>query len=70
MCLMRFAFSISLMLIISLAILTRSVFVIRTTCFSHPHQCVPLHRLKSAALNFHVHVHVQIGSSKTESGAE
>ena len=33
-----------------LAILTRSVCVIRTTGFSHLHQCVPSQRLKSTDL--------------------
>jgi len=28
----------------------RTVFVIRTTRFSYPHQCVPSHRLKSTEL--------------------
>jgi len=30
--------------------LVRTAFVIRTTRFSHPHQCVPSHRLESTAL--------------------
>ena len=32
--------------------LVRTVFVIRTTRFSHPHQCVPSHRLESTASEY------------------
>jgi len=51
----------------TLAILTRSLDIIHTTGFSHLHQCVSSQRLKSTAIDFHVHVYV--GSNKTQSGS-
>jgi len=67
MCLKRFAFLVSLMLILLMVILTCCVCVIRTAGFSHLHQCVPPERLKSTAKDFHVPVY--IGNNKTELGA-
>jgi len=55
-----------LMLIVFWRFSLAACVLIRTTGFSHLRQNVPSQRLKSTAINFHVHVH--IGSNKTESG--